>query len=77
MDVQTAFNVLLGVGLAALGWFANELWNAVKDLRTDLADLREEIPKNYASRADFKDGMAELKDLLERIDAKLDRKADK
>lgn len=77
MDFQTVVNVGAGTALAVMGWFARELWGAVKQLRDDLSRLREEIAKDYVSKADFRDAIRELKDLLVAIDTKLDRKQDK
>jgi hypothetical protein len=77
MDYQTLINVGAGTALTVMGWFARELWGAVKELRVDLSRLREELARDYVPRADFRDAVRELKELLERIDNKLDRKADK
>jgi hypothetical protein len=77
VDLQTAINIGAGVLLAIVGWFARVLWEAVKELRIDLAHLREEIPKEYVSKSDFREGMREIKELLIQIDNKLDRKQDK
>jgi hypothetical protein len=77
MDFQTLINVGAGSSLAVMGWFARELWAAVKELRTDLSRLREEIAKDYVTKGDFKDAVHEMKALLIGIDNKLDRKADK
>jgi hypothetical protein len=77
MDYQTVINVGAGGALAVMGWFARELWGAVKDLRDDLSRLREEIAKDYVTKGDFKEAVKEMKELLIGIDNKLDRKADK
>lgn len=77
MEYQTLINVGAGASLAVMGWFARELWGAVKELRTDLSKLREELARNYVSKDDFKDAMREIRDVLERIENKLDRKMDK
>lgn len=77
MEIQTLFNIILAAGFAVLGWFAREMWTAAKDLRASLADLRVEIAKDYVPKADFKDAMKELRDLLVSIDNKLDKKVDK
>ena len=77
MDYQTLINLGAGTALAVMGWFARELWQAVKDLRLDVAKLREELPKTYITKDDFKDAVSELKQLLIAIDLKLDRKIDK
>ena len=75
--MQTVINIGAGGALAVAGWFARQMWAAVDELRVDLARLREELPKTYLTRNDFKDGMHEIKSLLIQIDAKLDKKADK
>jgi len=60
-----------------MGWFARELWSAVKELKADLAKLREELPKTYVTRDDFREDMREVKDMLGKIFDKLDAKQDK
>lgn len=77
MDLQTAANILLAAGIAGIGWFARVLWEANKDLREDLARLREKIAETYVTKVDFRDAWREVMDLLRAIDGKLDRKADK
>jgi SMC interacting uncharacterized protein involved in chromosome segregation len=77
MDLQTVFNIVLGIVLALIGWFARVMWEAVKELRADLSRLREEIPKEYVSKSDWKDSVREVMELLREINNKLDRKADK
>jgi hypothetical protein len=77
VDYQTIINLGAGTALTVVGWFARQLWGAVQQLRDDLAKLREELPKTYITKDDFKDAVRELKDLLIAIDAKLDRKQDK
>jgi hypothetical protein len=77
VEFQTLINLGAGTALAVVGWLARELWGAVKDLRRDLSTLREEIAKGYVPKDDFRDAIRDLRDLLERIDSKLDRKVDK
>lgn len=77
MDNQHLINGLIGGGFAILGWFARELWGAVKELRADLAALRENLPKVYVARDDYKDDIKEIKLLLAKIFEKLENKADK
>ena len=77
MDIQTIINIVLGFSLTALGWFAREMWDAVKELKADLGKLREELPKTYVVKEDFRRDIDELKDICRQIFAKLDHKADK
>ncbi len=77
MNLQELINVGLGAALTVIGWFARELWSAVKQLKEDLNLLRVEIPKTYVAREDFRSDMREIKDMLTRIFDKLDDKQDK
>lgn len=76
-EYQTLINIAAGAALSALGWFARELWAAVNDLKKDLAKLREELPKTYVTREDFKGDIREIKDMLGKIFDRLEHKADK
>lgn len=74
MDI---FVYILGLGFTVLGWFARELWAAVKNLKEDLITLRNELQNQYVRRDDFKDFREELRGFLQRIESKLDTKQDK
>ena len=77
MENQHFINALIGGGFAILGWFARELWSAVKELKSDLSRLREDLPRTYVARDDYREDIREIKALLERIFEKLDAKVDK
>ena len=77
MENQHLINALLGGGFTVLGWFARELWAAVKELKTDLASLREDLPKEYVAKDDYREDIKEIKLLLAKIFEKLENKADK
>jgi hypothetical protein len=77
MDSQSLINTGLGAVCTVTGWFARELWTAVKELRGDLAKLREELPRTYVARDDYRADMREIKDMLGKIFDRLDGKADK
>jgi hypothetical protein len=77
MENQQFINLFFGVGLTVMGWFARELWAAVKELKADLAKLREDLPKDYVSRDDYKDDIRDIKGMLAKIFEKLENKADK
>jgi hypothetical protein len=77
MELQSIINLGIGLGFTAVGWWAKTVWNAVQELKTDLAKLREEIPKEYIPKNEFHEGIKELKSLLIGITNKLDHKVDK
>lgn len=76
-EYQNVINIVGGAALTAIGWFARELWSAVKDLKVDLAKLREELPKTYVTREDFKSDVRDIKDMLSKIFDRLENKVDK
>jgi hypothetical protein len=77
MDIQQLLNVGLSVAMAVIGWFARELWSAVKELKADLSKLREDLPRTYVGRDDYRQDMNEIKTMLGKIFDKLDLKQDK
>ena len=88
MSLLEILNTVLGIGFVIIGWFARELWSAVKSLKDDLIQLRHEMTEDYVRKDDYKDFREEtktgLKDFraeilafLQRIETKLDTKQDK
>ena len=59
------------------GFILRTLWEAVQELKSDLAKLREELPKDYVARDDYRADVRELKDMLQKLFDRLDMKADK
>jgi hypothetical protein len=77
MENQHLINALFGGGFTILGWFARELWSAVKELKVDLASLREDLPKEYVAKDDYREDIRDIKAMLAKIFEKLENKADK
>jgi hypothetical protein len=77
MEYQNLLNAGLVLISSVTGWFARELWTAVKELKIDLAKLREDLPKEYISKDDYKEDIRELKKMIEKIFDKLDNKSDR
>ncbi len=69
-DVQSAFDAVLGVLIGAVGWF-------LAVLHGDLRRLERSLPETYARRDDMTEKFNEVLAALNRIDTKLDNKADK
>jgi antirestriction protein len=77
MDYQQLLNIVLGTAMAVVGWFARELWAAVKELKADLYKLREDLPKEYVTKDDYRQDIRELKDIMNKVFDKLEHKLDK
>ena len=77
MDMQNVINLVGGAALSVMGWFARQLWDAMKELRADLHTLEVNLPENYVKRFDMDKRMDHIEDMFQRIYDKLDNKADK
>lgn len=77
MPTLEFLNYILLAGVGVLGWFARELWAAVKDLRIDMITLKDYVAQNYTRKDDFKEFRSEILGFLQRIEQKLDGKQDK
>ena len=88
MDWQTVINLILGVALSGIGWFAREIWEQVKSMRKDISAMDVRMHQDFVRRDDFKEAVSELKqdmregfsevrDTLKLVNAKLDQKSDK
>jgi len=77
VDFQHLLDAALVFASSVTGWFARELWTAVKELQSDLAKLREDLPKEYVAKDDYKEDIREIKSMIGKIFDKLDNKSDK
>ena len=77
MDAQTIINIATGAALSVMGWFARELWGAVKSLQKELHDMERLMSTHYVTREDYRSDMKDVKEMLGKIFDKLDNKVDK
>lgn len=84
MDMQTAFNIAVGLAGALGGFFLKSIWDAIKDVQGadtamagEITSLKVLVAGNYVTRNEYRDDMSGIKDALKRIEDKLDSKADK
>jgi hypothetical protein len=84
MDWQTIINIGAGALLGVGGWFARQLWDSVKELKTDISAIRLHMSENYVKKSEvenFKFDMDKRFDrievLLDKLFEKLDGKVDK
>jgi hypothetical protein len=77
MEMQNIIDLALGGVMVVIGWFARELWSAVKELKADLSKLREDLPKEYVAKDDYRQDIRELKEIMNKVFDKLEHKLDK
>jgi CHASE3 domain sensor protein len=81
---QTLINWLLGGFGALIGFLLNAVWQAVKDLQAADKSLVEKVSQievlvagAYVKKDEFQDNIKALFAKLDKIEDKIDRKADK
>ena len=81
---QTVFNIIATVAGFLGGWWLKVMWDAVKDLQSADKVLVEKvntieilIAGNYMSKQDFDKIAAAIFAKLDKIEDKIDKKADK
>ncbi len=87
IDWQALFNVAIGLVMFIFGALSKVLWDTLSTLREDMRQVSvvvNNLPTVYVRRDDFKDHRDDFKDqivrvinVLDRIENKLDGKADR
>ncbi len=77
MEDQAIINIIIGVVLSVLGWFARQLWDAVQTLKEDVKQIEVDLPTYYVRKEDLEARLDRMEASLNRIFEKLDHKADK
>ena len=73
MDNQQIFNIVVSIA----GFLAVYVFNNTTRQIQKLEDKINELPKEYVAKDDYRNDIAEIKDILKQIFNKLDNKADK
>ena len=84
MDFQHAFNIAIAVIGALGGWWMRVMWDALKELRDADSELAEKVGSievvvagQYVKPDELDRSLSALFSKLDRIEDKLDGKADK
>lgn len=73
MDMNMLWNVILTGALGLVGWTAKTLWSELQRVQILLNRTREEIAKEYVTKAEVHADINRIIDRLEALDNKLDR----
>ena len=84
MDWQIIINIGAGSLLTIGGWFARQLWDSVKELKSDIADLRLHVSETYVKKSEIETLEAQMDKRFDRVEQmivklydKIDQKVDK
>lgn len=73
MDGQMVFNFLVALAGFLGGWILNNISRSIEVLDRDVRNM----PLTYVTRVDYRADIEEIKMMLNRINDKIDEKADK
>ena len=69
MDWQTVINIGFSGILAALGWFAREIWDSLKELRRDTHQIEQDLREMYVRRDDLKEVRIEMSARFDKLES--------
>jgi hypothetical protein len=84
MDHQTIYNILIGLISAMLGWWLNNVWMSINELRRIDKELADKVASievlvagEYVTRDEFNNVMSQVFNKLDRIMDAVSKKADR
>ena len=72
MDTQI-WNIILSVATGAIGFIIKNLFDEVQRIQILVNKTREELPKEYVTRAQLDADIRRIFDRLDRLESKIDR----
>jgi hypothetical protein len=73
MEAQSLINIIAGVAAFFAGWMINSITRSIDKIE----DKLNAVPIDYVSKNDYKDDLKRVYEMLDKIFARLDDKADK
>lgn len=77
MDNQQLFNLVVSIAGFLAVFVFYQVMQRLQKLEDGLTAVKEELPKEYVHKDDYRADIKEVKDILRQIFDKLDAKADK
>jgi hypothetical protein len=73
MEAQSLINIVAALAAFFAGWMINSITRAIEKIE----DKLNAVPVDYVSKNDYKDDLKRVYEMLDKIFARLDDKADK
>jgi len=77
MIEQPIVHTLMGVVMTGFGWLIKVLWDSHKDLDEEVDSLKVAVAADYVKREELRQEFKSISAKLDRIEIKIDKKADK
>ena len=71
------WNIILTIAVSAVGFIVKNSFDEIKRIQILLNRTREELPKEYVTRAQLDADINRIFDRLDRLEAKIDRLVEK
>jgi len=73
MEAQSLINIVAAIAAFFAGWMINSITRTIEKIE----DKLNAVPVDYVSKNDYKDDLKRVYEMLDKIFARLDNKADK
>jgi Tfp pilus assembly protein PilO len=70
---HTIWNAILSVGISVVGFFLKSVFDEMQRLQVLLNKTREEIAREYVTKAEVHADINRVMDRLDRLESKIDR----
>ena len=77
MDFQSAFNLAMGLITFLGGWMVKSFSDDVRELQVKVQDIQVMVAGQYVTHADLEKMINAVFNKLDKIEEKIDKKADK
>jgi len=74
---HTIWNAILSVGVSVVGFFLKSMYDEIKRLQVLINKTREEVAREYVTKAEVHADINRVMDRLDRLEAKIDRLVEK
>jgi len=74
---HTIWNSILSVGISVVGFFLKSVFDEIQRLQVLLNKTREEIAREYVTKAEVHADINRVMDRLDRLESKIDRLMEK
>lgn len=76
-ETQLFFTLFGSITVAVMGFMLKAAWDEIGNLRVQIGNMREEIPKNYITKSEVVTGLKDINTRLDQLFLILQNKADK
>ena len=77
MEPSSIINIIMSVVLMGMGWIMRIIWDSIKRLQNDMAEMERRASETYVRRDDYRDDIAEMKSMLRQLFELVNSKQDR